>query len=171
MDTIQVSGFVFKVTVEFDSDSGCPWEREDGHGVISDWLYRDKRAGERVLREERGASMFYDVAASMAKAKAEGWDAAPYGGTRGEKAVRAVEADFQRMRDWLDNRWSYVGVIVERLDDEGVPDGDLLSLWGIESDALEYIRSTAHELAEELAAPLLIQQATIDHKAHAYGMP
>lgn len=33
-----------RVTIEQDCDHGAPWEECDGHGEVSDWTTRDKRA-------------------------------------------------------------------------------------------------------------------------------
>ena len=161
-DTIKHGGATFRVTLEHDHDHGAPWEEEDGHGPVSEWkrwcegqgVKPPKRAGERILVWDRGSYRTYDMQAAIALAKAEGWDAKPYGGTAGERAARAVEADFQRMRAWCNDEWSYVGVIVELLDDNGDALCETASLWGIESDCAEYINEVAHELASEVLANL-----------------
>jgi hypothetical protein len=107
-----------------------------------------------VLCSDRRSKRYYDFQAAVAQARAEGWDAAPYTGTRGERAARAAMADFKRLRDWCDNHWHYCGVIVRLLDDEGDDMGESESLWGIESDADDYHREVAQELAEEILARL-----------------
>ncbi len=55
--------------------------------------------------------------------------------------LRAVEADYQRLRRYLAGDWEYVGVVVTDAD------GNTESLGGIESDADEYLETVAHELA------------------------
>lgn len=157
-DTIEHDGAAFRVTLEHDDTHGAPWDEEDGHGPVSEWKrWREgqgvkppKRAGERLLIWDRGSFRTYDMQAAIKQAKADGWDAAPYGGTHGERAARAVEADFQRMRAWCNDEWHYVGVIVELLDDDGDTMGETASLWGIESDCADYIAEVAHELADEV---------------------
>lgn len=64
-----------------------------------------------------------------------------------EYAARAAESDFQRLRGWCDDSWSYVGVVVTA-SREGVKLATA-SLWGIESDAGEYLVETANDLAAE----------------------
>lgn len=61
------------------------------------------------------------------------------------RAYRAAaeEADFKRMQDWCDEVWIYIGVIVELVNADDEPMGYSESLWGIESDADEYIADTA----------------------------
>ena len=66
-------------------------------------------------------------------------------------AARAARADFERLRDWCLDRWHWCGVVVVMLDDEG-DELDRASLWGIESDAGQYLDEVAAELADELAA-------------------
>lgn len=69
--------------------------------------------------------------------------------TARQYAAAAALADFDRLRRWCDNQWHYVGVIVESLDeDEDVIDS--ASLWGIESDAGDYLDEVAQDLAAEL---------------------
>lgn len=69
-------------------------------------------------------------------------------------AAAAAMADFKRLAAWCRDDWRYVGVVVceicphcgEAMSDETE------SLWGIESDAGDYLREVAAELAEELTA-------------------
>lgn len=72
--------------------------------------------------------------------------------TPGEYAARAARRDFERLRDWCNDSWCYVGVSVAPLCKCcGEPDeAKAESLWGIESDAGEYLRETARELAEQV---------------------
>lgn len=71
--------------------------------------------------------------------------------TKRQYAAAAAMADYDRLRQWCDNQWFYVGVVVESLDEEGDVI-DSASLWGIESDCEDYLEETAHDLAEELLA-------------------
>lgn len=156
--TFEHNGHKFRVTFPHDDCGDTPWEREDGHGPVSDWKRHafgmgskpPKAPGEMILIWDHGSYRTYDFQAAVKQAKAEGWDAAPYGGTRGEKAHRAAMADFDRLRRWCDDQWSYVGVVVELLDDEGDAMGEEESLWGVESDAGDYLEKCARELADEI---------------------
>ena len=161
MDTIEYQGLTFRVTQEHDHDHGAPWDEEDGHGEVSDWTRRDKKPGERVLCDDRGQKRFYNFAGAVKTARAE-WGVGPevkaaflakHGRemTRGEIAVHAAESDYEYLRRWCDNQWSYVGVCVELLDVDGQEVGKGESLWGIDSDADEYLAQVAQELAEECA--------------------
>lgn len=131
-------------TIHSGPDMDAPWDNSDGHGVVSDWTSRDKNPGERVLCSDRHSKRFYDVQASTAIAKRDEWDAAPYGGTKGEKAARAVEADYEYLRQWCNDEWFYVGVVVT--DSDG---NHLASLWGIESNSGDHINGIAAELFDE----------------------
>jgi hypothetical protein len=106
-------GFVAIATLHADDDCTPPWDREDGHGPVSDWTTRAKKPGERVLNRDHRSYRYYDFQAAVKQARAEEWDTPPYRtGTAGERATRAAEADFQRMKAWCDNEWSYVGMAV-----------------------------------------------------------
>lgn len=59
----------------------------------------------------------------------------------------APRADFERLRQWCNDEWRYVGVIVE-VERQGVKLATS-SLWGIEDDAGDYLREVADELADE----------------------
>lgn len=136
--------------VDDEGDQRAPWEREDGHGEVFGWTTRAKLPGERRLCEDRKAFRYYDYAGAILKAKAEGWDAEPYGtGTAGERAVRAVEADFKRLRDWCRDEWRYVGVILSVSKNGVMLDEYAASLWGIESDCEAYQVDIANDLLSE----------------------
>lgn len=145
-ERFQVKGLSFVYTTEPDDDYDAPWEREDGHGVISGWTDRKKAPGERVLCSDRGKRRFYDVQATQQRARRD-WGCEPPAA-----AAEAVAEDFERMRAWCNDEWHYVGVIVRLLDVDGViVPGFMESVWGIESDCEKYIAQVAGELAEEIA--------------------
>ena len=160
-DTFERQGMTFRVQFEPDYNRAAPWEEEDGHGPVSDWRRADyysrprKRAGERVLISDHGAARFYDFQEACKIALRDGWGVPLYKtGTKRQQAAWAVEADFQRLRAWCNDEWSYVGVVVELLDDEGDPLGETESLWGIESDAYAYLEEVAGELADAIISRL-----------------
>jgi hypothetical protein len=170
--TFELRGMTFRFRTEADTDHGAPWEEEDGHGPVSEWRRSSdytgrpaKRAGERMLCNDgrgHGSARFYDVREAMRIAKRDGWGiseperaklAAKLGRepTRGDICARAVEMDFDYLRRWCNDDWSYIGVIVELLDEDEEPTGEGEALWGVGSDSSEYIDETAHELAGEIA--------------------
>lgn len=158
-DTFTHEGLTFSFEMKHDWDHGAPWIEEAGHGEVSDWTRRDKLPGEMILCEDRGARRFYDFAGAVKTAKRDGWNAKPYdipGETKGQRAHKAAMADFKRLQDWLYDRWHYVGVIVTCEDLPGRPSE---SLWGIESDADEYLDEVARELASELIAEAVAEVA------------
>jgi hypothetical protein len=65
-------------------------------------------------------------------------------------AAAAARADYENLRQWCADQWQYIGVIVRRAGDCQCC-GKSESLWGIESNAGDYIEETAHELADEMA--------------------
>lgn len=171
-ETREHNGLTFKVEHVYDLNADAPWDAEDGHGPVSKWRHEDsKRAGERVLHRDRRSCLFYDFAEAVKIAKRDGWglseerlgklarrlgrDPKP-----GEVRAEAVEADFERLRAYCDNEWTYIGVAVVLLDANGRTTHETASLWGIESDAGDYLEEVARDLMEEVAdrigdAPML----------------
>jgi hypothetical protein len=151
--TFTLEGVDYIAEVHHDSDTGAPWEECDGHGPVSDWTTRAKRPGEMILNSDRDSHRYYDFAAAVRIARAESWNAPPYdvpGETKGQRAVKAVMADYARLRAWCDDGWHYVGVVVRRADSCSCC-GASESCWGIESDSPEYLREVAEELAGQLS--------------------
>jgi hypothetical protein len=77
--------------------------------------------------------------------------------TARQYAAAAATADFERLRGWCNDEWSYVGVIVTA-SRNGIELGSA-SLWRIESDDGEYLLETANELADEAISDALTQAA------------
>lgn len=157
------NGREFVASLYVDDCNDAPWDNSDGHGVVSDWEHRDKRPGERVLNEDGRSKRFYDVSASMKIAKRDGWGlcdeekanlAAKLGRppTAGEIRAAAVEKDFEFLRGWCNDEWHYCGIGVQLLDEDGEPVGEEYehALWGIESNADDYLKEVACELAAEI---------------------
>lgn len=147
MKNITINGREYTVRAEYDEDMGAPWEEHDGHGIVSEWTSRDKRAGELILHSDRGSKRFYDFAATMKKAKEEGWGLAlvkSAGLTPGQILEKAVMQDYEYLRAWCNGEWQWQYVIVT------APDGERESLGGISSGEDDYLQEVAQELAEEL---------------------
>src|SRR6202000_1671996 len=137
-----------------------PWDWSDGHGVVSNWTTRDKYPGERVLASDRSSKRYYDVAETTKIAKRDGWGlgekelkalatALAREPTKGEIIARAVERDFDYLRRWCNDDWTYVTVAVEHVES-----GDTEYLGMVESEDIEYLASCARELADEIASRL-----------------
>lgn len=154
--TFTFVGGVFRAKIVADDHMGAPWEEQDGHGPVTDWTTRAKASGERILCEDGGARRFYNVAAAIQIAKRDGWDAPPYTPvTMGQKAARAVEADYRRLKTWCDDDWRWIGVVVTaRCTCCKAFMGASDSLWGIESDSPDYHADVALELANGLKTAL-----------------
>ena len=155
-DTIEIDGRSFTVAFPYDDFGRVPGEDDDGVGIVSEWTTRDKAPGERELCADRRSKRFYDFAATMRKARKDGWGltdddkaklAAKLGREpkKGDIIAEAVERDFDRMRRFCNDQWSYVGVVVT--DDET---GERDSVWGVESDCDEYLSEIAHDMARSL---------------------
>lgn len=156
-DSITVGQFTVTAHIVRDDDMGAPWKEHDFHGPVSEWTRRDKSPGERVLCEHHGSRRYYDFAEAVKIAKRDGWDAPPFGqGTPnellGERAARAAEADFKRLRDWCRDAWWWVGVVLSVAKAGHTLDDHAASLWGIESDAGDYFSDVANDLLPEALA-------------------
>lgn len=166
-ETIIVQGRDFAVMAERDDAMGEPWVEHDGHGIVSGWTSRDKRAGERVLSQYRGSFRYYDVAATMRKARAERWGSNLTGSAR-ERAAKAVEADFGHCQRWLNGDWYWAVIIIAPLIADDTPDPDNYDvLGGVESFAWEEV---ARSMAEDMIAAER-HEATERAAALSMGIP
>lgn len=156
MDTkiIEHNGKRYHISIERDEYMGPPWEEHDGHGIVSEWTTRDKAPGEIILCADRHAKRFYDFAASCKVARRDGWDAEPLNTgdeTKRQQAAKAAYADFEHLRRWCNDDWFWCGVVVrEECPRCGEPTGPSTSLWGIESDAGDFLIEVARQLIEDL---------------------
>ena len=142
----------FRIEWYYDMDADAPWDREDGHGPVSDWTSRDKRPGEMVLCSDRRMKRYYDFAEAVKIARRDGWDTKPYGTRKpGERAHTAAMADYNYLRQYIAQDWHYCGIVVTLLDADGEPDVNA-SLWGIEDglpEMSEYHEEVIGELIDE----------------------
>ena len=152
-------GWYVEFKSEYDNIHGAPWEEECGHGPVSDWTTRSKSAGERLLVADAYSGRYYDFAEAMKIAKRDGWGLNDdelakltkrlgHTPTKGQITEAAVEHDFKHLKDWCEDRWHYIGVIVTLRNPEG-EEVETESLWGVE-DSGDYYQEVAEELAEEL---------------------
>lgn len=149
--TLEHKGRRFTVRHYLDEGHEPPWESSEGHGPIREDYQRGKRPGERVLAPtgSRDVWYLYDWAEAVRIAKRDGWDAPPYGeGTKGQRAARAVAADFEFIRGWLNDDWHYIGIEVTLLGAGDEETGHIASLWGVESCG-DFPAECARELADE----------------------
>ena len=123
----------FRVEWFFDADTDAPWDREDGHGPVSDWTTRAKRPGEMIITRDRGMRRYYDFSEAVRIARRDGWNTEPHQWpSKGARAHAAALADFNYLRRWCADYWHYCGIVVTLLDADGDPDSVDASLWGIE---------------------------------------
>jgi len=143
---------------------GFPWKESDGHGIVSDWVSRSKYSSERLLSQSRQSYCYYDVAATMAIAKRDGWGmsqdfinelAKTLGRlpTRGQTLAAAVEYDFEYLRKWCNNEWYYMilSISINEVNDDGeiVREIDTSSVGGYESEG-EYWKTEALSTANHM---------------------
>lgn len=156
-ETFEHNGHRFRVHFDYDDWSSAPWEDYDGHGPVRKENqphrngYSTKRPGERPLnRADRNEYQFYyDWQEAMRIAKRDGWNTAPYDAPN--KALRAVQADFDYLSAWCNNEWQYVIVTVDLMNDNGET---------IESDSIGMVESWKDydsEIAYQIADALIHQ--------------
>ena len=167
-DTLELNGMTFKVEFHDDFYSEKPWDQCDGHGPVRKATRGydgniTKRPGERVLYAgDRGEySWVYDWQAACKMAREDGWNAPPYDAPN--RIQRAVQADFDHLQAWCDGQWSYVGITVTHIKDDGT-EGDSESFWGVET-ANDYHLDTAKEIAQGLAHAILKEQSQVQEWA------
>ena len=69
-------------------------------------------------------------------------------------AAGAAMADYERLRQWCNGQWEYIGIVVTH-EESGLCE----SLWGIESDSGDYLDKVARELAESILDQITNDQA------------
>lgn len=132
----------WKARLRYDDAMGPPWKEHDGHGPVSEYESRSKKPGELIVcTSVSGRNRFYDFQTAVNMARTEWGCADP---------AKAAREDFERMRAWCNDEWHWVGVIVCRTDKHGNELEPSDSLWGIESDADEYLSETAYELVRNI---------------------
>lgn len=150
-DTDTIEGF--EITYVFDEDSNAPWENSDCHGPVrksgtrhSQYQSSDKKPGERPLNnpDRNEYQFYYDWQSATQSARADGWNAEPYDAPN--RVQRAVQADFEYLRAWVQNEWLYVGIVIT--DPEGK---EVDSLWGVEIWK-DYHKTQASEMVQSAIA-------------------
>jgi hypothetical protein len=151
--TCEKDGFTVVARIERDDDMGPPWKEHDGHGPVSEWRPKDsKRPGEKILVEDRGSCRFYDWQEAIKIAKRDGWDAPPYGeGTAGERAERAVQRDFDHLKEWCNDGWTWCSIVL-CVSKGGVEVKDYAACLGgiaLNDDDNGYLSEVANQLLDE----------------------
>ena len=173
METFKYADKTFAWDYTYDDRGETPWEWADGHGPVSEWTARDKHPGELVLCHDGRFKRYYDFMEAMKMAKRDGWNAWPYeieGETKGQRAYKAVMADYEYLRQWCNDEWSYVVLHVALLDAEGDETKYEDYLGGVEYGW--YINKLARERGDEPyyheylrdMAENIIQQYWRDHE-------
>jgi hypothetical protein len=163
------TGMTYHVAYWEDHHMASPDKEHDCHGVtyemqnsVEDILEADDLSDDlrlrlplfRELHYEHGTYLYYDVIASINKAVTV-WGCSP------EDAPAQVEQDYEYLRGWYQDDWSWIGITVTKIVDDVVTD-DYVSVGGFESFILrddEELSSTLHELVGEL-------ESNIRHEQH-----
>lgn len=148
----EVENRVFCWDFEHDSDCKMPWEDWDGIGVVLSRSYAEKAPHEVLIHKDRHQCWFYDVRASMKKARAEGWglpETETAGLTKKQIIAKAVQKDMDYCREWLEGSRYFVCLKVWAEDDPENVD----YLGGVEYSETgnnEYLIECAHDMARNL---------------------
>ena len=174
MKTHDYKGHTITITVHHDENMGPPWEEHDGHGIVSEWVRRDKRPGELVLITERGASRFYDVEATFKIASRDGWGLgdealAKLASKLGRKPTHrqviaaAVQSDFEYLRGWCRDEWQWLGFTTEiETPAKQIVEG--FSCWGFDDE--DYmIREAIGEAKATVDKMILTEEETLKAEA------
>lgn len=161
IDTDQLpAGYSLRVKLEDDDSGNAPFD-DDCHGQTrQEYSYygTPKLAkGETVLYSDRGDYWIYNQGQAFVTAWRDGWglpddDLAKLTRklgkkpTKGQIRAEAVRQDMAHLRDYLSNAWNYVGVCVTLHDAAGI-EVSADSIWGIESNAGDYLLEVAADCA------------------------
>jgi hypothetical protein len=156
-ETIEHMGVTVRIEYFYDGDS-TPFD-DDGHGSVRKSNHRhgvnwstngDKKPGERPLNcpDHNEYQFYYDWQQAMKIAKRDGWNATPYDAPN--RALRAVHADFDFLRGFLNDEWHYAGIVCTVLDSAGDETNEADSCWGFET-LNNYHETAGKSLAESLA--------------------
>jgi hypothetical protein len=182
MTTFTYKDSEFEYTLESDYGNGAPWEEHDGHGVVESRSGETKAPHEVVLDYDRNTYWFYDIKASTAVAKKDGWglpekakqdllNLINYRGakrgepartelTQGEITSEAVRLDADYCRRYLAGAVTWVRLKVE------LPGTDKVEyLGGILYDERgpdDYLESLAVELAGQILSEVAQDEAELD---------
>jgi hypothetical protein len=151
-------GTRFKIELSYDDYFREPWKENDGHGEVSDWTTRDKRAGELVLWQDGRSKLFYDFAGAVRTAKAE-WVSATDTETKGQRAAAAAMQDYNYLRDFCRQEWWYCVLHVVLLNDDGSENPDYSEIIGGFEDGhgkkySQYVMDEAQGMADSLERQL-----------------
>jgi hypothetical protein len=177
-ENIEAHGLTFRVRVEQDHDSRCPWEECEGHGPVREvtrgYYERHiiKAPGERVLHhgDRNCYSWVYDWAGAIKLAEKDGWGVSEENRpanwdqlTKRQQREIAVQSDFDFLKAWCDDEWVWSGVCVDLMvEDE---DGDLQkydgpldcsdSLWSVEFWQYQDLDSKQNSYAKEIVQKMI----------------
>ena len=158
---ITLNGKEYRVDIDQDWDIREPWNEFDFHGIVSDWTHRAKAPGEIVLCEDRGAKRFYDFAETCKIARKD------WGFSNRKEAAQAAYRDFENLRAFLDDVWTYAFVTLTeiRTDHDGIEyDGFSDSIGGVEYwQAYAYHDEKNKHIRDEII-PSLESEILAQHK-------
>jgi len=159
-----------QVKIEVDYDPGIldvPWVEYDGHGIISEWEHRPKGPGERILVENCGARMFYNVQQTQALALRDGWGVDPQtvenyeSLTRRQIAALAVDRDFEYCRQFATGErfWLVASYTIRDENGDVIAENSVCGYDDAEYAVVEMRDEANYEVDESMRIDALTQEA------------
>ena len=107
----------FRVNIIADYEADAPWDSEEEHGPVTDWVRREATSSEWLLNESRGEYRYYNHVEAKKLADIGGWGGC--GDTHDEQLDDAVYKDYADLKAWCNDEWRYVGIEVYPLTKDG----------------------------------------------------
>ena len=132
----------------YDFQAACQIARRDGWGFMPRRITTRKAWGKHKAQAGPFVSRWHsDINAAIREIYAQHRVTFP---SARAYAAAAAMSDYNRLRQWCDSGWHYVGIIVTA-HRAGIALGSA-SLWGIESDCEDYIDEVTRDLVSEAIA-------------------
>lgn len=174
-NSFEIDGVEFGWVEEQDGDCRAPWDEHDGHGVIREVSLRyndhpEKHPGEVAIHKNHGTAWLYDVKATTALAKKDGWGLGDEAKaelverlkrepTKKEITAEAVANDMEFCRKYLNDEICWWSVSCWAADK---PD-DIKYLGGIlDESGAPYIEECAKDLAAQIIYSRKAVEAELD---------
>ena len=172
------TGVKYKVTYWYDSSHRAPDTEFDSHGHILTLSYDPTDPDELDYRNDdehfamraplmrritrgRKADLWYDFVTSLNVAVNE-WGVSP------ENAEQAVEQDFKYIYGWYNDEWYWIGITIQRADEDDPWHDHAHSVGGYESlildnpkDRAEVLADMVHSLESEIRSEQHIGQLSL----------
>lgn len=152
VNKFDLDGVSFCWESDWDGDCSPLWVEFDGVGVVLHRYSARKAPHEVLIRTEVGCHWFYDVRASMRKARKEAWglsEGEAVGLTKRQIIAKAIKADMDYCKEWAKGGRDFVYIKVWSEEQPEVV-GYLGGIEHAATETPEYLISCAHDVAWDL---------------------